>query len=42
MTSTYYRINSTDGGTPHCGTVYSGSVLISVNQIPATSPIYHR
>jgi len=42
MATTYYRIIATDGGTPHCGTVYSGSVLIFVNQIPATSPIYHR
>jgi hypothetical protein len=42
MISTFYRINATDAGTPHCGTVSSGPVLISVNQLPATSPIYHR
>ncbi len=42
IVSTYYRIIATDGGTPSCGTVYSETVLISVNQLPATSPIYHR
>jgi hypothetical protein len=38
----YYRIIATDGGTSHCGTVYSGSVLITVNPLPTTSAIYHR
>lgn len=42
MASTYYRIAATDEGSPACGTVYSEPVLISVNQLPATSPIYHR
>jgi len=40
--TTYYRITATDGGTPHCGTVYSESVLITVNPLPNTSSIYHR
>ena len=40
--TTYYRIVAGDGGTPPCGSVYSASVLITVNPIPATSSIYHR
>lgn len=40
--STYYKIIASDGGIPHCGTVYSGSVLIIVNPLPTTSVIYHR
>ena len=42
ITSSYYRIAATDGGTPHCGSVYSDSVLITVNPLPTTSFIYHR
>jgi hypothetical protein len=42
IVSTYYRISVTDEGSPSCGTVYSEPVLISVNQLPETSPIYHR
>lgn len=42
MISTFYRINATDAGTPQCGTVSSVPVLISVNQLPTTSPVYHR
>jgi large repetitive protein len=38
----FYRIAATDGGTPHCGTVYSGSVLITVSPLPSTSSIYHN
>ena len=41
-TTSYYRIAATDGGTPHCGSVYSGSVMITVNPLPTTSFIYHR
>jgi hypothetical protein len=40
--TSYYRIAATDGGTPHCGPVYSDSVLITVNPLPTTSFIYHR
>jgi hypothetical protein len=40
--TSYYRIAATDGGTPHCGSVYSGSVIITVNPLPTTSFIYHR
>ena len=40
--TTFYRIAATDGGTPHCGTVYSGLALIMVKSLPTTSPIYHR
>jgi hypothetical protein len=40
--TTNYRIAATDGGTPHCGTVYSGSALITVYPLPTTSSIYHR
>jgi hypothetical protein len=40
--STYFRILSDDSGSPDCGTVYSVPVLISVNPLPNTSPIYHR
>jgi hypothetical protein len=40
--TSYYRIAATDGGTPHCGSVYSDSVLITVNPLPTTSFIYHR
>jgi hypothetical protein len=40
--TSYYRIAATDGGTPHCGSVYSGYVMITVNPLPTTSFIYHR
>ena len=40
--TTYYRIAAIDGGTSHCGTVYSGSVVITVKPLPTTSSIYHR
>ncbi len=40
--TTYYRIVAIDGGTSHCGTVYSGSVVITVKPLPTTSSIYHR
>jgi hypothetical protein len=40
--TTYYRIVAVDGGTPPCGSVYSASVLITVNPIPTTSYIYHQ
>jgi hypothetical protein len=40
--TSYYRIAATDGGAPHCGSVYSGSVIITVNPLPTTSFIYHR
>ncbi len=42
LTTTFFRIAATDGGTPSCGTVYSSSVQIKVNPLPITSPIYHR
>jgi hypothetical protein len=40
--TTYYRIIATDGGTNHCGTVYSSPLLILVSPLPTTSAIYHR
>lgn len=40
--TTYYRIAATGTGTPACGTVYSVPVLITVNPLPTTSPIYHK
>ena len=40
--NTFYRITATDGGIPFCGTVYSGSVLITVSPLPTTSSIYHN
>jgi Bacterial Ig-like domain (group 2). len=33
-TSTYYRIFTTDLGTPSCGSVYSSAVKITVNPLP--------
>jgi hypothetical protein len=40
--TTYYRVAASDGGTPSCGSVYSGPVVVIVNPIPITSSIYHR
>ncbi len=40
--TTYFRINATDAGSSHCGTVPSEPVTVSVNPLPSTSAIYHR
>jgi hypothetical protein len=40
--TTYYRILTSDSGSPDCGTVYSVPVLISVSPLPITSSIFHR
>jgi len=42
MPTSFYRITATDGGIPHCGIVYSESILITVYPLPTTSSIYHN
>jgi hypothetical protein len=42
VSTSRFRIKTTDGGLPACGIAYSIPAVLTVNPLPATSAIYHQ